>query len=165
MYKKLILFASVLAAISTQAQTLSPQVQATAGDHAVSAAGSLSWTLGDVATETYTAGNNMITQGFHQPELTLTSIETKVEGIEVNIYPNPTAGSLNIVFTSTQSRKVEMQLFDMNGRLVSNRTESLQKGNQNMLLDLAPLAAAQYLLKVTDANSKKQSTYTIQKNN
>jgi hypothetical protein len=64
-----IFYSSVLLAIycSVQAQSLSPTVIATAGDYSTASGVSLSWTLGEIATETYTNGGYYLTQGFQQP--------------------------------------------------------------------------------------------------
>jgi hypothetical protein len=49
------------------AQSVSPQVVSPAGDYYEGTNASLSWTLGEIATETYTSGNAILTQGFQQP--------------------------------------------------------------------------------------------------
>ena len=49
------------------AQSLSPVVIASSGNYYQGANASLSWTLGEVATETYTSGNVILSQGFQQP--------------------------------------------------------------------------------------------------
>ena len=53
--------------IASAAQSISPDVVAGSGAYYSKPAGSLSWTLGELSTETYTAGNNTLTQGFQQP--------------------------------------------------------------------------------------------------
>lgn len=49
------------------AQSVSPEVVTSSGDYYENANVSLSWTLGEIATETYTNGNVILTQGFQQP--------------------------------------------------------------------------------------------------
>jgi len=49
------------------AQSVSPEVISSAGDYYEGANASLSWTLGEIATETYSNGTNILTQGFQQP--------------------------------------------------------------------------------------------------
>jgi len=65
--------------IIVSGQSLSPVVLAASGEYDENAAASLSWTLGEVATETYTAGDNILTQGFQQP-ITIT-----LSGIDLNL--------------------------------------------------------------------------------
>ena len=53
------------------AQSIERDVVASSGDYFEGVDISLSWTLGEIATETYIAGNNILTQGFQQPSITL----------------------------------------------------------------------------------------------
>jgi hypothetical protein len=60
-------------------QTVSPEVVAAAGDYYESANASLSWTLGEVATETYTGTSATLTQGFQQ------AFSVQISGIDLDI--------------------------------------------------------------------------------
>jgi hypothetical protein len=73
--KKIILWVCVLAAAELQAQSLSQSVIASAGDYSSSSSASLSWTLGEICTETFSNGGYVLTQGFQQP----------VEGVVISI--------------------------------------------------------------------------------
>ncbi len=58
---------------------------------------SLSWTLGECVTETFTASGNTLTQGFQQSLYVVTSInQLTIEGISVKAYPNPVSDLINI---------------------------------------------------------------------
>ncbi|MCD4736625.1 MAG: hypothetical protein K8R53_11320 [Bacteroidales bacterium] len=48
-------------------QSIERDVVASSGDYYETAVGSVSWTLGELATETFTSPNNILTQGFQQP--------------------------------------------------------------------------------------------------
>ena len=52
---------------STQAQSLSPVVIAVLGGYSTAGGFSLSWTLGETATETFSNGGYILIQGFHSP--------------------------------------------------------------------------------------------------
>ncbi len=67
MKKIVTLVYSVTIAALLQAQSLSPAVISTAGDYSTGSGVSLSWTLGEIATETYDNGSYILTQGFQQP--------------------------------------------------------------------------------------------------
>jgi len=61
------------------AQSVSPQVVSSAGDYFEGTNASLSWTLGEIATETFVAGDVILTQGFQQPiGITITGIDLEV---------------------------------------------------------------------------------------
>jgi hypothetical protein len=62
---KVILLSLIIPLISF-AQSVGPEVIASAGDYYEGANVSLSWTLGELATETYSNGNIILTQGFQQ---------------------------------------------------------------------------------------------------
>lgn len=83
------------ASISIQAQQL--EVAAAAGDFCENSSGSLSWTLGEVAIETLVGANLILTQGFQQSKLTVTTIDDmQLLGIELSVFPNPTNSHLFI---------------------------------------------------------------------
>ncbi len=52
-------------------QSIERSVVASSGDYFEGAGISLSWTLGEIATETYSNGSIILTQGFQQPDITL----------------------------------------------------------------------------------------------
>ena len=71
---KTIIFTSTLlffGVISCLSQSIERSVVASSGDYYEVGNISLSWTLGEIATETYTSGNTILTQGFQQPDITL----------------------------------------------------------------------------------------------
>lgn len=61
------------------AQSVSPEVISSSGDYYEGANGSLSWTLGEIATETFSSGNVILTQGFQQP------ITIAIAGIDLDV--------------------------------------------------------------------------------
>jgi hypothetical protein len=72
--KTQIFFVSILflaGALFCSAQSIEREVVASSGDYFEGAGISLSWTLGEIATETYTSGNTILTQGFQQPGVTV----------------------------------------------------------------------------------------------
>ena len=67
------------ATILCTAQSIERDVVAGSGDYFEGANSSLSWTLGEIATETYTAGNIILTQGFQQ------DFGIVIHGIDLNV--------------------------------------------------------------------------------
>ncbi len=61
------------------AQSVSPQVVASGGDYFEGSSVSLSWTLGEIATETLSNGNIILTQGFQQP------IPVVLHGVDLDV--------------------------------------------------------------------------------
>ncbi|MBN2174518.1 MAG: hypothetical protein JW731_10310, partial [Bacteroidales bacterium] len=60
------------------AQSVSPEVIASAGDYFENSTGSLSWTLGEVMNETFSNGSNILTQGFQQPFIVRITMDLQV---------------------------------------------------------------------------------------
>ncbi len=70
---------TILVPLFISAQSVSPQVISSSGDYYEGVNASLSWTLGEIATETFTAGNVILTQGFQQP------ISVAIAGIDLDV--------------------------------------------------------------------------------
>ena len=69
----------VLLPFFLSAQSVSPQVVASSGDYYQGTNASLSWTLGEIATETYSNGSTILTQGFQQP------VSVSITGINLDL--------------------------------------------------------------------------------
>jgi hypothetical protein len=78
--KKRNIFWGVLTMLLISQQVCPQQVVATAGGYYDNVTGSLSWTLGEIATETFSNGGYILTQGFQQP---LTGIV--ITGIDLDL--------------------------------------------------------------------------------
>jgi hypothetical protein len=119
------------------------EVITTAGDYNSTSTGSLSWTLGEVITETYSNGINSLTQGFNQSQLSATATY-ELPGLKFKItaYPNPTSDFIFI--ESDQSQSLKYQLFNLNGELVR---EAKLQGFQTKV-DFKTLVPSTYLIKI-----------------
>lgn len=73
---------SALMAVSSflSAQSLSPVVVSSSGDHFQATNGSVSWTLGELVTETYASTNIVLTQGFQQP------YQMVIHGVDLDLF-------------------------------------------------------------------------------
>jgi hypothetical protein len=65
--KIIIIVICIILTANLNAQSLSPVVLASSGGYFESGTVSLSWTLGEMATETFSGSNIILTQGFQQP--------------------------------------------------------------------------------------------------
>lgn len=159
MKRKLLLIALMCGANLGFAQSISPQVVATAGDYYSAGGVQLSWTTGESMIDTYIAGSNMLTQGFHQTQLTVTGIDQQnPTDLDVSIYPNPTSEQLVISIPKNESM-LTMELFDLNGKLVLSE----QISGIKTLVDLSSYASAFYMLRLRSEAINYSSTYKIQK--
>ena len=107
--------------MGVSAQSISPEVIASSGEHFEAGNAQLSWTIGEPMIETYTAGSNMLTQGFHQTELMITSIEEEnTPNLQVDVYPNPVRENVNIDLKGNEE-ELQMDLYDMKGKQLINK--------------------------------------------
>ena len=153
----LLLILVLTASVSVKAQQL--EVVATSGDFYENSSGSLSWTLGEVAIETLSETNFILTQGFQQSKLTLTAInDLQTLGIELSVYPNPTNSFLLIEVKTDKQRDLQINLFDLNGKLILQKKIIVNKQTVHM----QNYKPSIYILKVTEGN-KEIRTYQIVK--
>lgn len=146
-------------------QNLSPSVIPSAGGSNKTNEISLDWTLGEVAIETHSKADGLITEGFHQPIRILTTkwpnVPLLASGYTIKVFPNPVASTLNININSVVDRKVHIKLTDNNGRTVYS-TSTYSKGS-TIRIDLRNIASGLYELIVQDFSGATISTYKIVK--
>lgn len=77
----------------------------------------LYWTIGETITTTQDDGNNIITQGFHQPQVTISTVKESTHTV-FTVYPNPTTN----YFTIEANNKVNSSAFltDLNGKKIQS---------------------------------------------
>ena len=150
--------------IQVFAQSGKHDVIASSGEFFSNSSSSISWTLGECVTETFTATGNTLTQGFQQSGYLITSInELTIEGISVKAYPNPVSDFINIsVKTENNIQKpVLIELFDSQGKILMS-----DKFNADLIqLDMSQYSGGFYLLKVANQDNKIIQNFKIQKIN
>jgi len=166
MKKITILTAAILCwNIQAKAQTLTPEVVASAGDFYTSSSASLSWTVGESMTESFIAGNNILTQGFQQPEnLNATVVNKGNIFSEVTAYPNPTRNVLNLYFGNHLDGLLQVEIFDVAGKIVYSSTANVSKENR-LRVDLSELQEGLYLMKLSKADNGASTIIKIHKSN
>jgi hypothetical protein len=152
MKKQILLIASVCCSLASQAQSLSPQVVASAGNYVSSAAGSLSYTIGEPVVTTVSGGSNILTQGFQQPNdivSGLLDIEREAFG-SFSLYPIPATDKLWFGYEFPEEGKVEIAMYDALGqKLEFTLSESYESGKIVHSFDCSNYAAGNYVLTAT----------------
>lgn len=146
---------------SLSAQQSQQYVIGAQGGSAKSDAIQLEWTLGEPAIQTVATPNGMLTEGFHQPVLTVEKINDSAVQIpatyvgtntlSARVFPNPTSGMLNVKLEGNLAQKVQLVLYDITGQPLQQRsmfdTDALD-------LDLSALPSGVYNLRLrTDDGS------------
>ena len=132
-----------------QAQKITPTVLSSAG--AVMKANNLSieWTLGENATESLIKAGNIITQGFHQTNLTIVSTKNpEIEGLKK--YPNPFISQLTN--ENQTGVRLSFHLVGIQGACISEY--QLEPGVHSLELDFLP--SGSYILETSKGNQTQQ---------
>lgn len=141
-------------------QKISSYVIASAGESAEAGDVSISWTLGELAIETFETTNIILTQGFQQGYFEITSIgEPLSNNFELKIFPNPATEYVMVDLQSEEIKDGIIQMYDMNGRLVYNEKFNVIEGPNR--IDLADLNSSQYILKVSTASGEVLQTLKL----
>jgi hypothetical protein len=73
----------------------------------------------------------------------------------VNVYPNPTFGTINIEYQSSAKSEINLKIFDALGQEMLNSKLDVQKGNQVLKLDATMYANGVYIIYIQDVISGK----------
>lgn len=156
MYNKIILrkHTFVLFSILTAAHVSAQEVVSTQGDSYSSPEASIDFTIGEVVVNTTTDGTNILTQGFHQVNWLIISVEEHIANFEASIYPNPTEAVLTIKTATFE--KISYFLYDAAGRVLQQNSLS----NSITAIDVSMLAAGSYSV-VLFNTTQKLKTFTL----
>ena len=75
--------------------------------------------------------------------------------LSVKGYPNPTQGDLTVEVMSKISGSVQMQVLDLTGRAVQQRTEQLLEGRNEVKFDLRAQPSGTYMIRATDGLNRQ----------
>lgn len=99
---------------------------------------------------THTSSNGYIVrQGYQQPLENLNSTVNIVVNLNAKVHPNPFTRDINISFSSIIKNDVNIQLFDVLGKLVYSDKHT---ASQSINLKLGHVQKGTYFLKVTSKN-------------
>ncbi len=133
-----------------QAQTLNPNVIASAGGFSSTAAGSLSFTIGETNTKTLTSATHMLTQGFQQPFLLRLNLKAFIEG-----YYQGSGTMANVLYNQgvTAFSGIECDTVQIELRqsvapytMMYTTTAMLQTDGQMLITGSLPIGQAYYIV-------------------
>ena len=136
-------------------QVTSPSVVSSSGDSYSNGNIIMDYTLGEIVIETFSNNANILTQGFHQGVLNVTTAVINLD-IKTKIYPNPTSNLL--IIELEKNVNAELLVYDINGKIVIKDKLNEEQKKQ---LDFSFLNQGNYLLHINIAD--KQSVYQINK--
>ena len=132
------------------------------GGNVAGSGGSVSYTVGQVLINTISGTNGTVAQGVQQPyEISVVTALENVRKITIEclIYPNPTGGSVKLVFESFDYENLRFRLYDINGVLLQDKKVESRETE----ISMENLSSSVYLLKVI-INNKEVKVFKIVKN-
>ncbi|MFN5845976.1 MAG: T9SS type A sorting domain-containing protein [Flavobacteriia bacterium] len=121
-------------------------VLSSAGSNFSASSISLEYTLGEVFTESFALGaQQLVTEGFHQPELKPSGSIDELDDIDYSFYPNPFHDELYVKIPKDDT--VALTIYDNKGRLV----RSFILSDVISTVSLFELSAGNYQLVLTDS--------------
>ena len=144
-------------------QSISPDVVASAGDYFTNGTVSISWTLGEVATETIGNGTYTLTQGFQQPNYDGVQAVPKYMNpkFEVTLYPNPATDLVKLTIKGNEDFDLMINLYDAIGReLLTNKVVA---GVTEKSIDMSVYRPGIYFVKISQTNGEGLKTIQVAK--
>lgn len=126
------------------------------GDFSSASQGSLSWTVGEIVTETFTSINGTFTQGFQQLILSDASLSELAGSFQLEVYPNPFHTTISILGLGITG-EYQVTVIDVSGKTIHRSVIDIPSATQLYQLDLSHLASGTYHLHL----SSDQSTISI----
>jgi hypothetical protein len=141
----------------TQAQE---SANASGGD-ATGGGGTVAYSIGQVVYTTNSGSNGSVAQGVqHTFEIFTVGIKQTELNILLTAFPNPTTENLTLQISDYKNEKMSYQLFDMQGKQLSNEQVTAQQTQINM----NGLPSATYFINVLNQENKKFQSFKIIKN-
>lgn len=156
----LVAAALVLAGASAKAQSLSQYVVATAGNEMLTPDLAFSYTIGEPCVTTWLSQTPIITEGFQQNTVTITSVTETPFARNISVYPNPFTATFTVDFNS-RSTKPLLLVTDAIGKTVD---AYIQYQDDHIMVDMQNMPSGVYVLTVLQQN-ETVATYQVIKTN
>ena len=124
------------------------------GGTATGNGGTVTYTIGQIAVQSYGEGSTSISEGVQQPYEIQTIGIDNYPGITLNamVYPNPTLGNVQLTMNNVQL-EVEVRVFDLNGKfLFSKKIEG-----ETTVIPMVELATGTYFVNVLNGTQVLKS--------
>jgi hypothetical protein len=158
-HKRLTLSAVILLGLGLTGLQAQESVIA-AGGNTTGSSGSVSYTVGQIAYQTFSATSGSVAQGVQQAYEISVGIEGP-EGINLSIraYPNPSTDYLTLSIDEFDISNLSYQMYDMQGKLL--QSEKITSNRTSIIMN--ELVPSTYFVKVIQ-NNKEIKTFKVVKN-
>jgi hypothetical protein len=131
------------------------------GGDATGSGGNVAYSIGQVVYTTNTVSSGSVAQGVqHAYKMFPVGIKEIELNISLSVFPNPTADNVTLQIFDYNNAKLSYQLFDMQGKLLSNGQVTAPQTQINT----SCLASATYSVHVVNQENKKVQIFTFIKN-
>jgi hypothetical protein len=100
-------------------QKVDRYVVAAGGDYFEATSTNITWTLGELAIESFTVGDMFLSQGFQQGNMVVTSIRGIQAEFVLKAYPNPV---VDILIVECEKQDLKYRIVDLHGKILENGT-------------------------------------------
>lgn len=111
--------------------------------------GSVSFSVGQVFNSYHSDSNSSLLEGVQQPlEISTLTVDSIEEELIFNVFPVPTANTLNLKFNNLTHENLTYEVINLQGKLIlSGQIEGIET-----LIDLKSLESSMYILKISSYN-------------
>jgi hypothetical protein len=131
--------------VMIRGQSVAPELISSSGDFFANSSASLSFSIGECLTETFTGPAGVLTQGVHQPLEVVLSKKNEMQIFEISVSPVPAKTNIKIELQGGE-RNLTAILYDLSGKELSRKiiTDNLT------FLELQSFPAGNYILYIMD---------------
>lgn len=150
----------ILLTWTVQAQRIDPAVIAASGAFAQTSSVSVSWTIGQPASDLRTGHFGSLSEGFQQAFLTIIPLRETSIPLTLDLYPNPTRYSVLVSMQGVQD-EMTLVLYNLLGEPVLR--QNVRSGDQHARLSFETLPSGLYLLVALSVSGEQLALYKIVK--
>ena len=150
------LFLTILALAATD--SVAQSVISTSGNCFERSGLVMTYTIGELAIETFYSDKSILTQGFNQPRHRTSAIEIVPESVgQIVFYPNPTRDQISVTVRTGQEISVDIEIMDLSGKKLMRFSEEAD----HFLIDLDRFLSGMYYIRIFDTVSGRISTHKV----
>ncbi len=153
--KKLLSILLFLTACNVSAQQIKKFSIDNGGESVSVSSTQVIYSIGEVNVQELSSGNNAISEGFINPEMTSALVISDAKIIDLILYPNPVSDNLNVAAKDTITK---ISIYNQLGQLVKSQNPL----HSNFNIDVSNLSTGTYLIKI-EANNKITTKQIIKK--
>ena len=124
---------------------------------------SISWTLGEVAVNTLTGDQMILTQGFQQPFAVAVGLEQEEANRGISVYPNPVGDELQIQFDIEKRKGVILEIQDVSGRVITRVQNEQVNSGDIIYLNTSSFKPGVYVLSILAPDRQERQVFSVLK--